>query len=104
MFRLLQSKLKDMSVIQLFSKSDHSYLGVGRKVQSTEYEEDDGSMFTHSLPLSLSLSMYIYTSLSHTHTAFLQFRDRGMGRVSLTSYFGKRALKIDHNGHLSTVR
>jgi hypothetical protein len=68
-------KLKDMSVIQLYSRKHGLYLSLGRKVQASD-TEDDGT--------------------------FLLFRDRGMGRVSFTSYFGRKKLRIDHNGHLST--
>ena len=42
----MQSKLKDRSVIQLFSNPERMYLCLGRKVHSTDVEEE-GSM-SHS--------------------------------------------------------
>jgi hypothetical protein len=73
------NQLKDKSVIQLYHKPTMMYLCLleGGKVRETEREEEG---------------------------TFLIYRDRGMGRVSLTGYYKAiQKLRTMHNGQLTSV-
>ena len=84
---LIQNNLPDKSIIQLYSKSTQSYLCIKKSGAVKESVNEK---------LSKKLCSYVY--IPHTNvvynnaiiqylfTAYLLYRDRGMGIVSLDAY------------------